>query len=291
MLLGLDHAIIAVRDLASASEQFSRTLGLTVTPGGEHPDLGTHNAIVRFGVSYIEIISILRPEVAASNERGRAVQQFLHHQEGFLGFALSSDELDRELPEIRSRGIALSGPIPGSRRRPDGTVMTWRTAVPPSDPWGRRIPFLIQHDSTMQERRSWRPRQEHPLRVHCIPIVAVAVASLERAVDDYRHLLGVPPEVVGELKGEGVRRARFCIESLQLHLLQPREAEGELPDFIRERGEGLFRVTLGVASIEAAVRLLRGRGTAVSDPTPARTARLLDPSQTLGARFALCQVK
>jgi catechol 2,3-dioxygenase-like lactoylglutathione lyase family enzyme len=291
MLLGLDHAIIAVRDLASASERLARTLGLSVTPGGEYPDIGSHSAIIRFGGDYLEIISVLRPEVAAANDRGRIIQQYLERQEGFLGFALGSDDLGRDLMEARTRGAILDDPIPGSRRPPDGSTISWRTAVPPNDRWGRRVPFLIQHDSTMQERSRWRPREDHPLRVDCVQMVTVAVADLNAATDEYRRMLGSPPEVVEEVKGEGARRARFCIESFVLNLVQPLEAEGELSTFIGERGEGLFRVTLGVPNAEAAVRLLRERGTAVSDPSPDRTARLLDPSQTIGARFELAQVK
>ena len=46
MLLGIDHLVIAVPDLATAQRQYE-ALGFTVVPGGRHP-VGTHNALVAF---------------------------------------------------------------------------------------------------------------------------------------------------------------------------------------------------------------------------------------------------
>ncbi len=291
MLLGLDHAIIAVRDLASAREQLQRALGLTVIPGGEHPGMGTHNAIARMGTEYLEIISVRDPKEAAGNEKGRALQEFLSRGEGLLGFALSSDNLDRDLVEMTVRGLTLEGPHRGSRRRTDGSLITWRTATPPGDPWGRRLPFVIQHDTPIQERRAWAPPGGHPLRASGIPLLSVALAGLQQEIDSYRRLVGEPPEVVEEVPALPARRARFCIGSFRLELLEPATSSGGLADFVRLQGGGLFMVSLAVPNVDEAVQFLRSRGTSVGDPTPRRRAPLLDPSQTLGARFQLVEAQ
>jgi catechol 2,3-dioxygenase-like lactoylglutathione lyase family enzyme len=291
MLLGLDHAIIAVRDLAQARGQLERALGLTVTPGGEHPGMGTHNAIVRLGTEYLEILAVRDPQEATRNEKGRALQEFLAREEGLLGFAISSDNLERDVVDVAARGIALDGPHPGSRLRPDGSLITWKTSSPPGDPWGRRLPFLIQHDTPIQERRAWAPPGGHPLGVPGIPLLSVAVADLQPRIDDYRRLLGEPPEIVEEVPALPARRARFCIGSFRLDLLQPTSSGGGLADFVRRQGDGPFMVSLAVPNVEEAVRFLRSRGTSVADPTPRRRAPLLDPSQTLGARFQLVEAQ
>ena len=44
---GIDHIVIAVRDLAAASDDYAR-LGFTVTLGGEHTGGATHNALISF---------------------------------------------------------------------------------------------------------------------------------------------------------------------------------------------------------------------------------------------------
>ena len=57
-VIGLDHVILVVPDLRRAMGELAFTVGLVVEPGGEHPGWGTHNAIVRFGVTYLELIAV-----------------------------------------------------------------------------------------------------------------------------------------------------------------------------------------------------------------------------------------
>jgi hypothetical protein len=52
-----DHLVIGVRDLHMASDAFRR-LGFDVRPGGNHTRLGTHNALIRFGLDYLELLAI-----------------------------------------------------------------------------------------------------------------------------------------------------------------------------------------------------------------------------------------
>ncbi len=52
-----DHAVIAVQDLDAAMAAY-RDLGFAVTPGGKHTGRGTHNAIIRFGLDYLELLAV-----------------------------------------------------------------------------------------------------------------------------------------------------------------------------------------------------------------------------------------
>jgi hypothetical protein len=289
MLLGLDHAIIAVRDLDAASEQLAHTLGLAVTQGGQHPRVGTHNAIARFGVDYLEIIAIRDEREASAEERGRAIIDFLRKGDGWLGFVLGSDDLEGDMEAASARGMHLVGPFPGERERPNGTTLRWKTARFAASPYGQRIPFLIQHEASEEERRGWAPGDGHPLGAVGIPSVSLAVKDLDSATAGYERLLGKQPDVVEDVPALPARRARFQLSGFHIDLLQPAGGEGGLAGFLRERGDGLFLVSLAVRNLEESVRFLRGRGTAVGDPTPRRRAPLLDPSQTLGARFQLVE--
>src|SRR6516164_4502171 len=61
----LDHVVIRVRDLEEACADY-RALGFTVTPGGEHPTLGTRNALIPFeDDTYLELIAFPPREVPA----------------------------------------------------------------------------------------------------------------------------------------------------------------------------------------------------------------------------------
>ena len=54
----LDHLLWAAPDLNDAVEQLFERSGVRAIPGGQHPDLGTHNALARLGVrTYLEVLA------------------------------------------------------------------------------------------------------------------------------------------------------------------------------------------------------------------------------------------
>src|SRR6202011_4965706 len=56
---GLDHIVHAVRDLDAAAELYRRA-GFTVGARNRHP-WGTHNRIVQFPGSFVELITVCEP--------------------------------------------------------------------------------------------------------------------------------------------------------------------------------------------------------------------------------------
>ena len=58
MLKGIDHFVVVVPELEAAIKSYDE-LGFTVVRGGKH-NIGTHNALIAFGVgSYVELIAFL----------------------------------------------------------------------------------------------------------------------------------------------------------------------------------------------------------------------------------------
>src|SRR5436190_1993560 len=85
-LLGLDHAVVRVKDLDRAAADFGR-LGFTVTPRGRHT-LGTENHCLMFGFDYLELLWV-PPGIAPP-----FYADFPVDGEGMTGLALKTDHAE-----------------------------------------------------------------------------------------------------------------------------------------------------------------------------------------------------
>ena len=59
MNAALDHLVLACDELGAGVEYLAQLTGVTPQPGGKHPTMGTHNAVLRLGPrTYLELIAI-----------------------------------------------------------------------------------------------------------------------------------------------------------------------------------------------------------------------------------------
>src|SRR5258706_988382 len=124
MILGLDHSVIVVRDLASAVRDYT-ALGFTITPGGTHADGLTHNALIPFADgSYFELLAFTDPGQATDHPWWHRLAE----GEGLEDYALASDDLAGDVAACRQRGLAIRHPLEGGRPRPRGRPL--RSAPP-----------------------------------------------------------------------------------------------------------------------------------------------------------------
>lgn len=136
----LDHLVVLVGDLARATRDYE-ALGLSVTPGGEHADGLTRNALVPFDDgSYLELVAFVDPEDGRDNVWGW--RRFLSSGGGLIDYCAASDSLETDARRLRAAGFGVEGPTDGGRRLPDGTSIRWRVARVRQD--GRLLPFLIE---------------------------------------------------------------------------------------------------------------------------------------------------
>ena len=185
MLLGVDHLVIAVRSVEEAAAELETVLGLAFTGGGRHEGMGTYNRLAFLGDAYIELIGVFDRSLVAANPGFAVGKATLEHLdsvgEGLVTYALASDALVDEVARLRAEGSDLSTAVEGSRTRPDGEVVRWWTAFPPSlGP--DRPPFLIEHEllgaEWGDEGRAARAAFRHPVGG------AVRLVQLRLAVGD-----------------------------------------------------------------------------------------------------------
>ena len=137
MTYRIDHAVYAVRDLDVAAGRWRERYGLEAAPGGRHARWGTANRIVPLGDDYLELISVVDPEVAAGSVLGRRLGAVAAHGDAWFALCLADDDLDATASRL---GLEVET---GSRTLPDGTELRWRHAGIDADerePW---LPFFI----------------------------------------------------------------------------------------------------------------------------------------------------
>jgi len=144
-VIGLDHAVVAVRDLDAAAHDW-QALGFTLSPRGTHSaHLGTGNHTIMFEDDYLELLGVLA--VTAHNAPTRA---FLAQREGVERAAFTARDAAAGVAELQARGIAATGPTRFGRpvTLPDGRVgeASFATFNWPLDarPGGMRL-FACQH--------------------------------------------------------------------------------------------------------------------------------------------------
>ncbi len=106
---GVDHVVIAVKDLDAGIAQFGKIYGIPATDIGEPPGAGFKNAYFRFGgPSYVEL-------VAPTNDSGPVGRRVAASGEGVYLIALQVDNLEKAVAELRDKGVRLIGdPGPGA---------------------------------------------------------------------------------------------------------------------------------------------------------------------------------
>lgn len=223
MLLGIDHIVILVNDLAKASADYTAA-GFTVVAGGEHTDGSTHNALVAFADdSYLELIAFKRPNPAHRWWQYQAVG------DGLIDFALLPGDITLDIAAARARDLAYEGPFPGGRLRPDGQAISWQIGMPPN----HALPFLCGDITPRQLRVPFGYAWQHSNGVTGIANLNVVVADLVQSSAQYQALLGTGPHTAEADK------AVFNIGPATITLLQPNpQRDPALTTYLNRRGPG-----------------------------------------------------
>jgi hypothetical protein len=157
VILGLDHLVILVENLAAAVAGYEAA-GFRVTPGGEHADGLTRNALVPFADgTYLELVEFVDPSDPRDNVWGW--RAFLPRG-GLVDHCALSDDLSADARRLRNAGMEIDGPDEGGRRLPGGEEIRWKSARVHQK--GRVLPFLIEDVTPRETRVPTGAATEHP---------------------------------------------------------------------------------------------------------------------------------
>jgi hypothetical protein len=143
-----DHMVLGVDDLDRGIAYMEERAGVRAVFGGVHPGRGTQNALLSLGTRrYLEIIApdpkqSVTPWVPGlSNMREPRLVTWAAHTDAIAALA----------QKAKAAGFAIEGPGDGSRARPDGKVLHWKS-FRLADDRGGLLPFFIE----------WSPDSVHP---------------------------------------------------------------------------------------------------------------------------------
>lgn len=149
--VGIDHIILGVADLDKGIAELERRTGVRAAYGGAHPGRGTRNALISLGpYIYLEILAP-DPAQAVGGPDLDALRTLSALKP--VGWAVNTDDAEALRRRLESKGLRLSPLVPGSRARPDGTLLEWATFVV-TEPEHEYAPFFIR----------WADMSRHPAR-------------------------------------------------------------------------------------------------------------------------------
>ena len=247
---GLDHAVIAVRDLDAARATYTR-LGFKLAPRGEH-STGSSNHNILFEKDYLELLM-----VPASNPTQAYFHEFLQQAEGLAGLAIGGTDINAAYKSLHSKGFDPSRPLELSRKVSHGSrtglAQFALTNISKYTTPGVQV-FICQH---FTRELVWLPElQKHPNGAIGIAAVAFVADDVAYVAGVYAKLFGKLPERINEglkIETRGAPLAVCTRASLQARL-----AGVELPQ--RITGPRVAALFISVRDRVVAYRLLREAG-------------------------------
>jgi Glyoxalase-like domain len=252
-VIGIDHAVVVVRDLDKAAENWKR-LGFTVSPRGTHSaKMGSGNYTIMLDPDYMELLGVL-----VETDHNIPTRTFLARRgEGIERVAFTAVDSAAGAEEIRAHGFEPVGPIDFERpvTMPDGSLSAARFRVfqwPIAEaPGGLRI-FACQHKTRetvwipeLMKHANGAKRLRQALVVS--PEPAKDAAHLARMID--REVRTEPDGAVAVPSGSD--RADFVF--LTKDQLSRRYPEVSLAGLPERGGAGLVIATSDLTAAENAV--------------------------------------
>lgn len=248
-VLGVDHVVVAVRDLAVSAKAWEG-LGFTISPLGLHsPHMGSANHTIMLHDDYLELLGVVTP-----TDQNQPMRDFLARHEGVERIAFTTDDAAAGAAEITARGFPAIGPVHFGRPVPlpgggeaDAKFNVFRWPLD-EQPGGIRI-FACQH---LTRENVWIPvLQQHANSAVAIRRIEILAADPQAAAEHLSRLIDEPTRQDGETWRVASGRSRADILFYTAETFSQR-----YPAAVREGASqtGAAALVLATRDLDAAAR-------------------------------------
>ena len=193
----LDHILLGASDLEQGIAFVEKGTGVRAAAGGSHPGAGTRNALLSLGTQrYLEIIAPDLEQAAQANALHSNLASLVEPR--LVGWASHTGDIAAVAKRLAVAGIAADGPNDGSRVRPDGKTLRWKT-LRLEDDRGGLLPFFIEWSRDTVHPSVDAPHGE---RLGSLVMESPNVAELR----DIFHKLGIEAPLRGGAKSRLLAR-------------------------------------------------------------------------------------
>jgi catechol 2,3-dioxygenase-like lactoylglutathione lyase family enzyme len=260
---GLDHVLVAVRDLERATATAARLLGRRPSWRGEHPGAGSANALFRVENTLLELLA-----PRGTGAVGDALRERLATAgEGLAGLAFGTTDADACHAALARAGLEPEPPRDGLGRDVEsGAFRRWRTVMlPPARTRGVLL-FAIERRSPPELLPASAPIDAPEACVHALDHVVVRTGDAEAARRLYGDALGLRLALDRSFEAWGVRLLFFRVGGVTVELAArlPGQAAAGLGDEPAAGEDRLFGLSWRVGDADAARARVAAAGLEVS---------------------------
>jgi hypothetical protein len=148
----VDHLMFGASDLDGGISHVEKLTGVRAVFGGQHPNRGTHNALLSLGPrQYLEIIAPdpAQAQLPVTEPRVPLLKSLARPR--LLTWSAGTRNIEAVEKGLVSAGFKSSGIVPGSRKRPDGRMLQWKS-----------LAALEQGDDVVPFFVEWAKDSAHP---------------------------------------------------------------------------------------------------------------------------------
>ncbi|MGG0656165.1 VOC family protein [Rummeliibacillus pycnus] len=233
--------------------------------GGVHEGRGTYNALSYFDLSYLEFLGTYdRDLVKNAKQAHHSMMETIidaDFREGFIRFASRTTDIEVVAKEWREKGLTVSGPHPLYRKRPDGSVISWRLLFGGEENDSLKLPFIIQWDDDDEKRRIEQIEQgvigHQQLGIEFAGPTFAVKDSVETA-KKWALYLDLVSKASYEDKELNAHVEVLALHGGDLHFASP-NGDGIVQSILDEHGEVPFQANFVGASEDKTVELHNGR--------------------------------